>query len=140
MAAELGKFLSEKLRRLPHNHPDRNFLEGIYRTTRGYIEKKSSVQEVLIPSREEIQGMDLVMLGKSLRERRIQLGMPQAVVARRAKINRNTVWIVEKTENPKTKKPSRISKDKLERWLNILGVSPEERRDFLTLAGYTEEI
>lgn len=80
--------------------------------------------------------LDPRMLGHLLREVRLGLGIPQAVLARRANIGRNTVWVTERGENPKTGKPSRISKERLERWMDTLQIGPEEQADILVRAGY----
>ena len=45
IATELGKFLSEQLRKLPADHPDRVYLEGIVKANEGYINKKRIAQE-----------------------------------------------------------------------------------------------
>jgi transcriptional regulator with XRE-family HTH domain len=80
--------------------------------------------------------MDLKELGRLLRNRRQALGIPAAVVARRAGIGRTTLWQVERGENPRTGKPSRPGKDKLERWAAALGFDRSELPGLMELAGY----
>ncbi len=80
--------------------------------------------------------MDLIKLGEILQQKRDTLGLPATTVARRAGIARTTLWKVERGEDPRTGKPSRLSKDKLERLLTVLGVDRLEQVSFLQLAGY----
>mgnify|MGYP001182391133 CR=1 FL=1 len=51
MAAELGKFLSDQLARLPHDHPDRRFLEGLAASVAAYGDR--IVAEVATPGSTE---------------------------------------------------------------------------------------
>lgn len=133
MAAELGKFLSEQLAKLPSDHPDRVFLEGIEKTTAAFTKRPSSYKT---QAREAATQVDLARLGQVLKEKRKEWGIPQAEVARRANVDRNTLWALERSKNPKTGKPSRPSKDKLERLGRVLRFNPEEQKEIMTLAGY----
>lgn len=81
--------------------------------------------------------MDLKKLGEVLRKKRDDLGISAASLSRKAGIGRTTIWIVERGEDPKTGKPSRISKDKLERWGKGLLMNPLEVNQILGLAEYT---
>jgi transcriptional regulator with XRE-family HTH domain len=87
--------------------------------------------------------MDLQKLAEELTSRRKQLGMPLAEVARRTGIERYTLWVYERGKNPRTGKPSRPAKDRLERLAAVLSVDPDEQEDllaqFLELGGYEEE-
>jgi transcriptional regulator with XRE-family HTH domain len=87
--------------------------------------------------------MDLQKLAEELSQRRNQLGMPLAEVSRRTGIDRYTLWVYERGENPRTGKPSRPAKDRLERLAAVLSVDPDERQEFLAellkLAGYRGE-
>jgi transcriptional regulator with XRE-family HTH domain len=86
--------------------------------------------------------MDLQKLAEELSARRKQLGMPLTEVARRAAIERYTLWVYERGVNPRTGKPSRPAKDRLERLATALSLDPDEREEFLAqlleLAGYEE--
>ncbi len=135
MAVELGTFISEQLKKLPSNHPDRPFLDGMRQVTQSYIQHLEN--PVIGP---EPQTTDLRRLGETLRKKREELGVPMAVLARKTHIGRSTVWVVERGENPKTGKPSKPGKDKLERWIKMLRFSPEEQGHILTLAGYQENV
>lgn len=87
--------------------------------------------------------MDLRKLAEKLSARRNQLGMPLAEVSRRTGIDRYTLWVYERGENPRTGKPSRPAKDRLERLAAVLSLDPDEQEELLAqlleLAGYKEE-
>lgn len=87
--------------------------------------------------------MDLQKIAEELSERRNQLGMPLAEVARRAGIDRYTLWVYERGVNPRTGKPSRPAKDRLERLARVLSLDPDEQEelldDLLKLGGYQAE-
>jgi transcriptional regulator with XRE-family HTH domain len=87
--------------------------------------------------------MDLQNLAEELSARRKQLGMPLTEVARRAALERYTLWVYERGVNPKTGKPSRPGKDRLERLAAVLSVDPDEQEEFLAkllrLGGYQQE-
>ncbi len=85
-----------------------------------------------------IEEKDLIGLGAMLREKRKEIGIPQATLARRTQIGRNTLYVYEKGSNPKTGKPSRPSLDKLSRLTTQLGMSDPERERAMRLAGYNK--
>src|SRR5437764_6956585 len=80
--------------------------------------------------------MDLEKLGKMIRQKREEIGIPPSVLAEKTGIRRPTLWIYERGENPKTGKPSRPSKDKLERLAEVLHMSQIETEELLSLADY----
>jgi transcriptional regulator with XRE-family HTH domain len=90
------------------------------------------------------EAMDLQKLAEVLSERRRQLGMPLTEVARRTGIDRYNLWVYERGVNPRTGKPSRPAKDRLERLAAVLSFDPDEQEEFLAelleLAGYREEL
>lgn len=141
MAVELGTFISDQLKKLPSNHPDRPFLEGMVQVTQSYIQSSYAgldnqpKEQTIYPP----ETMDLLRLGNVLKSKREELGIPAIVLARKAHISRSTIWTVERGENPKTGKPSKPGKDKLERWIQILRFSPEEQGQILTLSGYQQK-
>ena len=81
--------------------------------------------------------MDLKRVGAIISEKREALGIPPAVLARKAGVGRTTLWILERGENPRTGKPSRPAKDLLERLGAALCLTPAEVDELLDLAGYT---
>lgn len=83
--------------------------------------------------------MDLKKLGQMLQQKRETLGLPATTVAKRAGIGRTTLWKVERGEDSRTGQPSRLSKDKLERLLEVLGMSQREKVHLLQLAGYIDD-
>jgi transcriptional regulator with XRE-family HTH domain len=88
--------------------------------------------------------MDLLQLGQELIQRRKRFDMPQTAVARRAKVNRGTIAVLERGAHPKTGNPVRPSAAVLERLSEALSVDPlDQRRLFtrlLSLAGYEERL
>src|SRR5579863_10450124 len=82
--------------------------------------------------------MNLKQLGIVLHNKRKGLGIPLAVLARKANVGRSTLWALERGENPKTGKPSRPSHEILERLATSLVLTPEERAEVMMLAGYEE--
>lgn len=80
--------------------------------------------------------MDLTRLGQTLRKRREELGIPAATLARRAGIGRTTLYAWERGEGPKTKRPVRPERDKLEQLTLQLGIYGADRDEILRLAGY----
>ena len=80
--------------------------------------------------------MDLKKLGTIIHTKREEVGIPPSVLAEKTGIRRPTLWIYERGENPKTGKPSRPSKDKLERLAAVLHMSKEETEELLALADY----
>jgi transcriptional regulator with XRE-family HTH domain len=88
--------------------------------------------------------MDLQRLGQELLQRRKRFDIPQTAVARRAKVNRGTIAILERGAHPKTGKPVRPTPDILERLSVALSVDPlDQRRLFtrlLSLGGYEERL
>lgn len=88
--------------------------------------------------------MDLQRLGQELLQRRKRFDIPQTAVARKAKVNRGTIAVLERSEHPKTGKPVRPSADILERLAAALSVDPLDQRRFfirlLRLAGYEERL
>jgi transcriptional regulator with XRE-family HTH domain len=81
--------------------------------------------------------MDLKKLGTLIHNKREEIGIPPSILAEKTGIRRPTLWIYERGENPKTGKPSRPSKDKLERLAEVLHMSQEETEELLSLADYT---
>lgn len=82
--------------------------------------------------------MHLIQLGTFLHHKREALGIPLAVLARKANVGRSTLWALERGENPKTGKPSRPSQAILERLATSLLLMPEERAEVMMMAGYEE--
>lgn len=80
--------------------------------------------------------MNLIELGTFIHTKREEVGIPLAKAAQKAGIGRSTLWIIERGEDPKTGKPSRPSKDKLERLAEVLHMSPAETEELLSLADY----
>lgn len=80
--------------------------------------------------------MKLEELGTFIHNKREEAGIPLAKAAQKAGIGRSTLWILEQGRNPKTGKPSRPSKDKLERLALVLHMSQDELEEALSLAGY----
>jgi guanylate kinase/transcriptional regulator with XRE-family HTH domain len=81
--------------------------------------------------------VNLEKLGTFLHSRRREAGIPLAKAAQRAGIGRSTLWIIESGNNPKTGKPSRPSKEILERLAEVLHLSQDELEEVLSLADYT---
>lgn len=82
---------------------------------------------------------DLIGLGAMLREKRKEIGIPQATLAERAQIGRTTLNFYERaTINPRTRKPSQPSLDKLLRLTTKLGMSDTEKERAMRLAGYSK--
>ncbi len=77
--------------------------------------------------------MELRALGQYLAQRRKELGIPVAAVARRAGIARSTVYAVESGKDPRTGKPPRPRPELLERWAQALELPLGH---ILELAGY----
>ena len=80
--------------------------------------------------------MNLEKLGTIIHNKREEVGIPLAKAAQKAGIGRSTLWILEQGKNPKTGKPSRPSKDILERLAEVLHMSQAELEEILTFAGY----
>jgi transcriptional regulator with XRE-family HTH domain len=81
--------------------------------------------------------MDLKALGAYIHNKRQSLGISPSELAGKAEVGRTTLWILERGENPKTGKPSRPTKDLLERLGFVLCLEPAEIDTLLELAGYT---
>jgi transcriptional regulator with XRE-family HTH domain len=88
--------------------------------------------------------MDLQRLGQELLQRRKRFDIPQTAVARKAKVHRGTIAVLERGEHPKTGKSVRPSADILERLAAALSVDALDQRKFFTrllsLAGYEEKL
>jgi transcriptional regulator with XRE-family HTH domain len=88
--------------------------------------------------------MDLQRLGQELFQRRKRFDIPQTAVARKAKVHRGTIAVLERGAHPKTGKPVRPTPDILERLASALSVDPLDQRRFLTrllsLAGYEDRL
>ncbi len=80
--------------------------------------------------------MNLIKLGTLIHTKREEVGIPLAKAAQKAGIGRSTLWIIERGEDPKTGKPSRPSKDKLERLAEVLHMNQAETEELLSLADY----
>ncbi len=80
--------------------------------------------------------MNLEKLGAVIHNKREEVGVPLAKAAQKAGIGRSTLWILEHGKNPKTGKPSRPSKDILERLAEVLRMNQDELAEALTLADY----
>src|SRR5947209_2941187 len=80
--------------------------------------------------------MDLIKLGQILEQKRETIGLPATTVAKRAGIGRTTLWKLERGEDTRTGKPSKISKDKLERLFAVLEINQAEQAELLELADY----
>lgn len=81
--------------------------------------------------------IDLKALGAYIHDKRESLGISPSELASKAEVGRTTLWILERGENPKTGKPSRPTKDLLERLGFVLCLEPTEIDTLLELAGYT---
>jgi transcriptional regulator with XRE-family HTH domain len=88
--------------------------------------------------------MDLQRLGQELLQRRKRFDIPQTAIARKARVNRGTVAVLERGAHPKTGKPVRPTPDILERLARALSVDSLDQRQFFTrllrLAGYEERL
>lgn len=88
--------------------------------------------------------MDLQRLGEELLQRRKRFDIPQTAVARKARVHRGTIAVLERSEHPKTGKPVRPSADILERLSGALSIDALDQRRFFTrllsLAGYEERL
>jgi transcriptional regulator with XRE-family HTH domain len=73
--------------------------------------------------------MELLELGRALRERRESIGIPKAEIARRVEISEGYVAMVEQGSR-------RPSKAVLERWAGALGWDADYTQQLLTLAGH----
>jgi DNA-binding GntR family transcriptional regulator len=80
--------------------------------------------------------VNLEKLGTFIRCKREEVGIPLAKAAQKAGIGRSTLWILESGKNPKTGKPSRPSKDILERLAEVLHMNQDELAQALALADY----
>ncbi len=68
--------------------------------------------------------MDLKALGAYIHNKRESLGISPSELASKAEVGRTMLWILERGENPKTGKPSRPTKDLLERLGFVLCLEP----------------
>lgn len=80
--------------------------------------------------------MDLEKLADLLRKQIQSSGIPIAEVARRAGIGRSTLHLVLRGANPRTGKPTRLSRDRLERLAAVLALDEDARIALLKLAAY----
>lgn len=83
--------------------------------------------------------MDVKMLGKKIREKREEIGIPPSTLARKAGIARTTLWMLEQGENHQTGKPSRTRKAILLKVADALRITLEEKEAWVELAGYKGE-
>jgi transcriptional regulator with XRE-family HTH domain len=109
-------------------------------TSQGKMQQRCIVNE---PVESYTEAMDLQKLAEVLSERRRQLGMPLTEAARRSGVDRYNLWVYERGLNPRTGKPSRPGKDRLERLARVLSLDPDEQEELLAellqLGGYQEE-
>ncbi len=82
--------------------------------------------------------MDLKALGERLEERRRDIGLPRAELARRIGATENYVWMIERAKRRQNGEPSRPAKELLERWVSALRWGPEQERAVMNAAGYGE--
>jgi len=80
--------------------------------------------------------LNLEKLGTFIHNKREEAGIPLAKAAQKAGIGRSTLWILEHGNNPKTGKPSRPSKDILERLAQVFHMSQDELDEAFALADY----
>jgi transcriptional regulator with XRE-family HTH domain len=80
--------------------------------------------------------VNLEKLGTLIHTKREEVGIPLAKAAQKAGIGRSTLWILERGKSPQTGKPSRPSKDILERLAEVLHMSQAETEGLLALADY----
>jgi transcriptional regulator with XRE-family HTH domain len=80
--------------------------------------------------------VNLEKLGTIIHNKREEVGISLTKAAQKAGIGRSTLWILESGKNPKTGKPSRPSKDILERLAGALHMSQDELEEALSLADY----
>jgi len=80
--------------------------------------------------------VNLEKLGTLIHNKREEVGIPLAKAAHKAGIGRSTLWILERGKSPQTGKPSRPSKDILERLAEVLHMDQDEQAEALALADY----
>lgn len=99
------------------------------------LTQEKSFEEIVQPGNV---GMDLIKLGKIFKEKRKAIGIPLSQAAKRARIDRSSLWVLERGKNPKTGKPSKPSFDKLIRLGQVLRLDKQTQGEILSLAGYSE--
>jgi transcriptional regulator with XRE-family HTH domain len=82
--------------------------------------------------------VDLETLGRLLRQRREDLGISRAGLARRLGVSANYLWMIEAAIDRAGGAPSRPGEDLLGRWSDALAISALYRHYFMRLAGYAE--
>ena len=80
--------------------------------------------------------MDLIELGRTLRQRREDIGVPRAVLAQRIGVSSTYMWMIERAAPRKNGEPSQPSKELVERWAAALGLSALAVAEALALAGH----
>jgi DNA-binding XRE family transcriptional regulator len=101
------------------------------------IDSSTPTTSPLLPGKQT-QGKDLKRLGAVLRSEREEIGIPPATLARKARIGRTTLWMMEKGENPQTGRPSQPERTTLLRVADALRLPEEKQQEILALAGYEE--
>jgi transcriptional regulator with XRE-family HTH domain len=82
--------------------------------------------------------VDLVELGRVLKERREESGLRRADLARRSGVSQGYIGNVEVARRRVGGKPSRPTREVLLSWTRALGMDESERERVLRLAGYSE--
>jgi transcriptional regulator with XRE-family HTH domain len=78
----------------------------------------------------------LATMGKLLRERRDDLGLSRAQIARRTEVTPTYIYLIEQARSPKGRNPYKPRSDVLLRWASALDLDQSEANHVLSLAGY----
>jgi transcriptional regulator with XRE-family HTH domain len=78
----------------------------------------------------------LAEMGKLLRERRDELGLSRAEIARRSEVTPTYIYLIEQARSPKGRNPYKPRSDVLLRWAGALELDQTEANHVLSLAGY----
>jgi transcriptional regulator with XRE-family HTH domain len=78
----------------------------------------------------------LATMGKLLRERRDDLGLSRAEIARRTEVTPTYIYLIEQARSPKGRNPYKPRSDVLLRWASALDLDQSQANHVLSLAGY----
>lgn len=95
-------------------------------------EGENDVKEV----HNDVHIENLKRVGEILFKRRNEIGIKTTILARKSGVGRTMIWVIERGFNPSTGKPSRLSKDKLEKLCEALLIDPETQKELMKLSGY----